>query len=413
MPSVPSLPPLPRSMAWAVALVATLTMAVSYMDRTALAVLAPTVTKAMGISEPAYGLLASAFSMAYLLGTPLSGWWIDRIGARRGLVYSVLTWSAVAALHALAPGFAFLFALRIALGLAEGPSFPGAAQTVMRVLPPEDRSRGFGVLFTGSSVGAMLAPPLASYLYRLAGWRVAFLGTAAIGLLWIPMWVAVTMRPAVARQLDTPGPVIEATPRPPLHALVSHPIMVRALLAIFAVAPVTGFVVVWGSKLLVRHFGLAQGDVGSYLWLPPLCSDVGAVLFGDLAARQRRAAGAPPRALFVATVALSGGLALLPLAGTPWESVAILGVAMAGVIATYTLVTSDMLGRMPAGSASSAAGIIAGAQSLALIISSPLIGMAVEHYGNYDVIALALGAWVVPGSVIWWVWRPAPRFEAS
>jgi MFS transporter, ACS family, hexuronate transporter len=407
-------PRLPRSLAWGVALVATLTMAVSYMDRTALSVLAPTVTKAMGISEPAYGLLASAFSMAYLLGTPLSGWWIDRVGARRGLVYSVLAWSAVAALHALAPGFAFLFGLRIALGLAEGPSFPGAAQTVMRVLPPEDRSRGFGVLFTGSSVGAMLAPPLASYLFRLAGWRVAFLGTAAIGLLWIPVWIAMAWRPAVATRLDTPGPVGEPearAPRPAMHALLFHPIMLRALIAIFAVAPITGFVIVWGSKLLVRRFGLGQGDVGSYLWLPPLCSDAGAVLFGDLAARQRRAAGAPPRALFVATVMLSCAIALQPLAGTPWLSVTVLGAGMAGVIATYTLVTSDMLARMPASSASSAAGIIAGAQSLALIISSPLIGLAVQHYGNYDVVALALGAWVVPGSAIWWAWRPAVRFE--
>jgi hypothetical protein len=38
------------------------------------------------------------------------------------------------------PGFAVLFMLRIALGVAEGPSF-GAAQTVQRVLPPADRPR--------------------------------------------------------------------------------------------------------------------------------------------------------------------------------------------------------------------------------------------------------------------------------
>jgi ACS family hexuronate transporter-like MFS transporter len=404
---------LSRRAAWGVVLVATLTMAVSYIDRTALAVLAPTVTRVMGISESAYGWLAAAFSMAYLLGTPLSGWWIDRIGARRGLVYSVLVWSAVAALHALAPGFGVLFALRIALGLAEGPSFPGAAQTVVRVLPPGERSRGFGVLFTGSSVGAMVAPPLASYLFKIAGWRVAFLGTAAIGLLWIPIWIAMTWRrPAIAARLDTSGPVTEPGPRPPLRKLIRHPIMVRALLAIFAVAPVTGFVVVWGSKFLVRRFGLGQADVGSYLWVPPVCADAASVLFGDLAARQRRAPGAPPRALFVVAAVLAAAVAVLPLVETPWRAIAILGVAMAGVLAAYALVTSDMLGRMPAASASTAAGIIAGAQSLALIISGPLIGRALDHYGSYDVIAFSLGAWVAPGAFIWWAWRPAARFES-
>ncbi len=399
MPSASS--KLSRSLAWAVALVATSTMAVSYMDRQALAVLAPTVTRVMNISEPAYGLLASAFAAAYLVGTPLSGWWIDRVGARRGLVYSILTWSAVAALHALAPGYAALFTLRIALGLAEGPSFPGAAQAVVRVIPPEERSRGFGVLFSGSSIGAMIAPPLASALYRVAGWRVAFLGTAAIGLLWIPVWMAVTGRPAAAAQLDTPGPVNAAEPRPPF----------RALIAIFAVAPVLGLVVAWGAKFLTLRFHVAQGDVGSYLWLPPLASDAGSLLFGDLAVRQRRAAGAPPRALFAAAALLVAGLALLPIANTPWQSIAVFGVAMGGATAVYTLVTSDMLGRMPPASASSAAGIIAGAQSLALIISSPLIGLAVKRYGGYDVVALALAAWVVPGSIVWWAWRPAARFS--
>src|SRR5512139_3534781 len=92
-----------RRVAWSVALAATFTMTVSYIDRTTLAVLAPSVTKALGISETAYGWLASAFSIAYLLATPLSGWWIDRIGARRGLVWSVLLWTIVAALHAVVP----------------------------------------------------------------------------------------------------------------------------------------------------------------------------------------------------------------------------------------------------------------------------------------------------------------------
>ena len=106
-------------------------------------------------------------------------------------------------------------------------------------------------------------------------------------------------------------------------------------------------------------------------------------------------------------------IALLPFAETPWRATLVLGVAMAGVLAAYTVVTADMLGRMPAPSASTAAGIIAGAQSLSLIISGPLIGRALDHYGTYDVVAFCLGAWVAPGAMIWWVWRPATRFEHS
>src|SRR4051812_1824430 len=189
---------LSRRVAWSVALVATLTMTVSYVDRQTFAVLAPKVTEALGISETGYGWLASAFSIAYLVSTPIAGWLIDRTGARRGLVGAVLTWSTIAALHALVPSFAVLFVLRIALGLAEGPSFPGAAQTVQRVLEPAERARGFGLLFTGSSIGAMIAPPIAAHLYGAFGWRIAFLGTAIVGLAWVPAWLFLTGRRDVA-----------------------------------------------------------------------------------------------------------------------------------------------------------------------------------------------------------------------
>ena len=48
-----------------------------------------------------------------------------------------------------------------------------------------------------------------------------------------------------------------------------------------------------------------------------------------------------------------------------------------------------------------AGGVLACAQSLALIVSSPLIGLATQASGNYVGISLALGAWIVPGTVVY------------
>ncbi|HEY0192065.1 MAG TPA: MFS transporter, partial [Kofleriaceae bacterium] len=204
---------LTRRQAWLVAIVATLTMTVSYIDRVTFAVLAPTVTKVLGISEEQYGWLGSVFAVAYLFGTPLAGWWIDRVGARRGLVASIIAWSAIAALHALVPSFAVLFALRLALGLTESPGFPGAAHTVQRILPEHERERGFGVLFTGSSIGAMLTPPLAGLMFGWVGWRGAFYVTTAAGLIWIPLWIVVTGAPAVRARLDAAAAIAGERPR--------------------------------------------------------------------------------------------------------------------------------------------------------------------------------------------------------
>jgi ACS family hexuronate transporter-like MFS transporter len=398
---------LARRHAWLIAVVAMLTMTVSYVDRNTFAVLAPTVTKELDITETGYGWLTSAFSFAYLFATPLSGWWIDRIGARRGLFASVLAWSTIAALHALVPGFNTLFVLRIALGIAEGPSFPGAAQTMHRVLPDGDRSRGFGLLFTGSSIGAMIAPKLASSLYDWQGWRVAMLGTAVIGLSWIPLWVGLTSRGDVARRLDHAQATAAGKPRARYRDMMGNPSVIRAFIAILAVANVANIWMSWGSKYLVRAFAIKQKDVGDYLWLPPLCLDAGALLFGDLVARTRRSHGGSPRLLFALAMAMAATIALVPFVATPWHAMAIACVSIGGGGAAYTVITADVMSRIPPESVSLAGGMIAAGQSLALIIANPLIGRSVQSYDNYDLVMWSVGAWVLPGTLVWLLWKPS------
>ncbi len=394
---------LSRRATWSVVVLAMLTMTVSYVDRQTLSVIAPEVTKALHITDTQYGWLGSAFSFAYLIATPLAGWWIDRRGARRGLVWSVLTWSLIAALHALVPNFAVLFGLRIALSLAEGPGFPGAAQTVQRMLPPESRSRGFGLLFTGSSIGAMIVPPLAARLAAAYGWRVTFLGTTLVAAAWIPLWIYMTSKREVRERLDLAPP--PAAERPNLLDLLRAPVIQRGIILVIAVAPVLGMMQLWGAKYLVRAFRIDQKYVGDYLWLPPLCLDAGAILVGDLASRLRRY-GNSSRWLLAVAMVMAATIGLLPYAATPWQAMAVMGVACAGGGAMYTLATSDMLSQVPASATSFAGGTIACGQSLAMVIANPLIGAAVDHSHNYDGVALALGCWVLPGALLWIVWRP-------
>lgn len=394
-----------RRQAWALTIVATLTMAISYVDRQVLAVLAPTVTKELNINETSYGLLASAFSMAYLVGAPAAGKIIDTIGARRGLLGAVLVWSAIAAVHAVVPGFGVLFFLRIGLGLAESPSFPGATQTVHRALPPEERARGFGVLFTGSSIGAMIAAPLATYLEARIGWRGAFVIVPVMGLIWVPLWIAVAWSSEGRAVLDRHQ---ERAKAPPMSSIVTHPAVLRAVLVVFASAPTIAFVLLWGSKFLVKTYGLTQSQVGHYLWLPPLFFDLGAVLFGDLASRRKD--GATPRLLLAMAMLLSLAIVFAPRATTPWGGIGIAGVALMGGGGLFALLTSDMLARVPSSAVSLAGGCTAAAQSLAYIIANPLIGRTVQKTGSYSLALTALAIWTIPGCIAWLLWTPPPRY---
>lgn len=152
--SAPSEAEVPSSRAWLVTVVATSTMAISYLDRQVLAVLAPTITAALVIDDTQYGWLQSAFSIAYLACSPFAGRMLERVGIRTGLLAAVVVWTFVSAGHALAGSFAALFALRLALGAAESPSFPGAAAAIARTQAPGQRARAIGILFTTSPLFA-------------------------------------------------------------------------------------------------------------------------------------------------------------------------------------------------------------------------------------------------------------------
>jgi len=402
-----------RRHAWTLTLVATLTLAVSYVDRQALAALAPTICKEFDISEANYGLLLASFSFAYLFASPLAGALVDHVGARRGLLGAVLLWSFVAALHALVPGFGVLFALRIALGITESPSFPGAAQTVQRVLSASDRPRGFGVLFTGSSIGAMIAPPLAAFLYKHWGWKIAFLGTATVGLIWVPFWIAFAWNKSARELLD--AAVVSDKPKPSPVSVLRHPAVLRGALAIAAVAPAMGFVLNWGAKFLDKVHHVPQADVGPYLALPPLLFDAGSILFGHFASvrRRHRTDGSPDRLLFAAAGLLTLVMAATPFGRTPWESVFIAGIGMAGGGGIFAMTSNDYLGRVHPSIVSTASGMGASAQSLTYILFAPILGKLIEKSGGYVTPFLTLGIWMIPGCVGWLLWKPPPPYRAD
>ena len=435
-PPRPSAPSASRGLApaaggWGVAIAATLGMSVSYIDRQTLAAIAPSVRTALSIDHAQYGWLLSAFSMAYFFGAPAAGAVVDRLGARRGFAVAVVVWSIVAGAHALVTSFAMLFALRILLGAAEAPSFPAAAQAIRRSLPKTYRSAAYGLLFTGSSVGAMIAAPLALSLEGSFGFRAAFVGTAVIGTAWIPFWLLMTRADripsdevedvsaggaAAARSIYRGPEPREAATETWFQTMRSAPVL-RAVVAVIGSAPAIMFVLNFASQYLVEHWHMQRLATRWYLVVPPLLFDVGAVGFGAWASRRERAAsaasatdapGAPGRrthvGLLIFATALAMILALSPLAPSPSIAMAMFGASACGGGGIYVLVTADMLGRVPLGKTSSAGGMTAAAQSLSHIVAAPLVGMAIDRTHGYGLACVVLGLVVIPTSAMFALW---------
>ena len=61
----------------------------SYVDRQILAVLSPMILADLKLNAEKYAEIVSAFSVAYMLGNPMWGAILDRIGLRRGMALAV------------------------------------------------------------------------------------------------------------------------------------------------------------------------------------------------------------------------------------------------------------------------------------------------------------------------------------
>ncbi len=399
-------PGLSRRRAWLVAAVATLAMSVSYVDRQVVSAIATSVRRALDIDAEHFGYLAGAFSLAYLVAAPLAGAVVDRVGARRGLVVAILAWSAVSAAHAFVPSFAALIVLRIILGTTEAPSFPAAAQSVRRALPPGDRSAAFGLLFTGSSLGAAVAAPLAIWLDVHFGWRTAFLVASVVGLAWLPLWLLVTRAPAVRAVLAQPDAGLSmapARPRVSPVALFLDRAVLRALVLVVASAAGLMFLFVWMPQYLELGRGIAKPDVARYVWLPPVMADAGMVGFGVLASRLDRRSSAQRShvGLVLAAATMEATMVLVPQAHAVWPAVIVLGVSAAGGGGLYTLLTADMMARIDPSRVSMAGGLTAAAQSLVYVVMNPVVGRWIDRTHSFDGPLVALGAVALPGAVLW------------
>jgi ACS family hexuronate transporter-like MFS transporter len=175
---------------------------VNYMDRQVIGLLKPTLQVQFGWTEIGYSNIVLAFQFAYGAGVLFVGKLIDRLGTRIGFSLSVLFWSCAAMAHAAA-GTLFQFeAARFCLGVGESGSFPASIKAVAEWFPKRERALATGIFNSGTNVGAIVTPlivPLITYRY---GWRMAFIATGALGLIWIAAWLILYRSPARSARIS-------------------------------------------------------------------------------------------------------------------------------------------------------------------------------------------------------------------
>lgn len=297
-------------MRWLPVLSMMLVSVISYIDRNTLALLAPTILRDTHMSAEQYGFIVSAFSIAYMLGNPVWGVILDRIGTRRGMLASVTVWTLASVSHAFAMGFGSFAAARAVLGFGEGATFPGSMRAATQTLPVAQRSRGIALSYSGGSLGAIVTPLIVTPLALAFGWRAAFWFTGVTGALWLVHWAVLSRRPELSRT----STILPKAPSEGATLRWTQP-RVWAFVAAYALGSVPlGFVLNDASLYLSASLHKTQGEIGAVLWLPPLGWETGYFFWGWFTDRFLRS-GADVKGLrktFVALTALSLSLAAVP-----------------------------------------------------------------------------------------------------
>ena len=210
---------------WVICLLLFFATTINYLDRQVLSLLVPGesgIQQEFGWSDDDYGTITAFFSLFYAICMLFAGRFVDWVKTKKGFLWAIGIWSVGACMHAFCRiatagivngnwlvGFAesreiiqgisntglvvstsiglFIFA-RAVLALGEAGNFPAAIKATAEYFPKKDRAFATSI-FTGSTIGAMIAPICIIPLAASFSWECAFLIIGVSGFIWMGFWV--------------------------------------------------------------------------------------------------------------------------------------------------------------------------------------------------------------------------------
>ena len=187
---------------WVIVAMVFVAIMLNYVDRQILALLKPTLEAEFRWSDQDYANMGTAFQVATAFAFLGTGWFIDRVGLRRGFGVGVGVWSLAGMAHAVATTVTGFIGARVVLGMAESIGTPAAVKTAATYFNHRDRQIALGIGNTAPNVGAVVTPALIPPLAVAFGWQAAFLLAGGLGLVWVAVWFALRVKPVALDAME-------------------------------------------------------------------------------------------------------------------------------------------------------------------------------------------------------------------
>ena len=409
-----------KSLRWWVVGLMIMGLIINYLARNTLSVAAPTLMSDMNISTEQYSHIVVAWQVCYALMQPVAGYIIDAIGTKMGFAIFAFAWSLACAAAAMASGWQGLAFFRGLLGVTEAAGLPAAVKASTEWFPAKERSVAIGWFNIGSSIGAVLAPPLVVWAILNSGWELAFLIVGGMGIAWTFLWLILYKHPRDQKRLsDTERDYIlsgqeahfkdQAPKKGGWKTIIASRNFYAIASARILSEPAWQTFNAWIPLYLMTERHMNIKEIAMFAWLPFLAADLGCVLGGYLSPFFHKYCKV---SLFTSRkmVLLFGascmiGPACIGLVESPYTAIALLcigGFAHQTLSGALYAITSDSFGKHEVATATGMGGMFGylGAAAFTLVF-----GVMVTKIGYSPLFVMLAIFDVVAAFIVWTVAR--------
>ena len=396
---------------WIITLVALATL-INYIDRGALAIMWPNISKDLGMTKEEYSFIAILFTIAYAISQSVSGKIYDWIGTKLGFVMSIIIWSISEALHAIARGVLSFSIFRFLLGLGEAGNWPGATKSNAEWFPIKERALAQGIFNSGASIGSIISAPLIAFLYLWVGWKITFIILGSLGLLWLIPWLFINKalpakHPWITEEekdyilSDQHEDDLDSSILPTWLEIMKQKQSWSVLASRFFLDPIWWLFVFWLPIYLTDRFGFNIKQIGLFAWVPYVGAAAGALFGGWIAGYWMRNGWnvnkARKWAILLGGVIMLPSLILTSIASTPLTAVLLIALILFGfqvTIGNIQTLPSDFFSGKSVGSLAGAGGTTA---AIGVVLTTYIVpALTQESYVPF----FLLGALLVPLGIV-------------
>ncbi|WP_168789604.1 MFS transporter [Paraburkholderia aromaticivorans] len=385
----------------------------NYVDRSALGIVAPGLSKGLALDKMQMGELFAAFGLAYSIGLVPGGVLTDILGSRVAYALSLLGWSFATLTQGLATGYHMLLGSRLAIGALEAPAFPSNARAVTLWFPARERGFATSVYVMGQYIGTPLFTGLLLWISAAYGWRMVFYVTGGVGILFSLLWYRVYRDPhqhagvnAAELHYINDGSTAARKPREKFDwhmalKLLSYRQILAICIGKFCNNTLLVFFTTWFMTYLIEARHMSMIKVGIFQALPFIGATAGILLAGSLSdffiRRGVSISTARKTPLIIGTL-LGASIVLVNFVESNESVIAILTIAFfaQGVGSMSWAAVSEIAPRQYVGLTSSITSLAA---NIAAVTTPLMIGYITHHTGHFYWALNLMGAICLLGAL--------------